>query len=176
MGGITGREEPAHTHGVDDFIDSEMPNALFRINQSEIIESQREAMAEVDGWILDLGIYKGAGTHALARIFPAASIHGFDSFEGLPVDCFHAMRGEFGHIEQKLPQMPDDVTLHKGWLDDWLPLWVEKHGDRPISTLGVDWALDSSTGTIFDPLGHMLQPASWIVFDGLTGYRGRRDR
>lgn len=77
---------------VDEFIDSEMPNALFCINRLEIIESQREATAEVDGWILDLGIYKGAGTHALARIFPGASIHGFDSFEGLPVDWSHAMR------------------------------------------------------------------------------------
>jgi hypothetical protein len=67
--------------------------------------------------------------------------------------------------------VPDNVTLHKGRLDDRLPPWVEKHDDRPISTLGVD----SSTRTIFGPVGHVRQPASWIVFDGLTGYRGCRD-
>jgi hypothetical protein len=160
---------------VYDFIDAEMPNALFSINQFEVIESKREEMAEVDGWILDLGVYKGASTRALARIFRVASIHGFDSFEGLPEDWSHVTKGAFGDIEQNLPEVPDNVTLHKGWFDDTLPPWAEEHGDRPISILRVDCDIYSSTATIFDTVGHMLRPGSWIVFDELIGYRGWRD-
>ena len=62
--------------------------------------------------------------------------------------------------------------LHKGWFDDTLPAWVAEHGDGPISLLRVDCDIYSSTKTIFDSVGHLLEPGTWVLFDELIGYRG----
>lgn len=67
-----------------------------------------------------------------ARIFPDQTIHGFDSFEGLPEDWSHVLKGAFGEIKGALP---DNVRLYKGWFEDTLPEWFKLHGDKPISLL-----------------------------------------
>lgn len=155
-----------------DFVDAEMPEAVFRMDQFELIESRASEIMELDGAILDLGVYKGASTRALCRIFPEVTIHGFDSFEGLPGDWSHVLKGDFGDVAGRLPEVPDNAVLHKGWFDDTLPVWVEAHGDGPISLLRVDCDIYSSTKTIFDTVGHLLVPGTWVVFDELIGYRG----
>lgn len=155
-----------------DFIDAEMSEALSTINQFEVIRSKREEMMELGGSILDLGVYKGGSTRALAKTFPESHIHGFDSFEGLPEDWAHVTKGAFGDIRGVLPDMPDNVTLYKGWFDETLPMWLEDHGDKPISILRVDCDIYSSTKTIFDVLEPLIQAGTWIVFDELIGLRG----
>ena len=155
-----------------DFIDSEMPSALFNSSQMAVIESKKEAIMTLGGSILDLGVYKGGSTRALARIFPNKTIHGFDSFEGLPEDWSHVLKGAFGDVKGVLPDMPDNVKLYKGWFDDTLPLWRKGYKDRPISLLRIDCDIYSSTKTIFDNLGDLVCPGTWIVFDELIGYRG----
>jgi hypothetical protein len=158
-----------------DFIDADMPGAVYFANQMDVIRSKSEAMMELGGQILDLGVYKGGSTRALARIFPDQVIHGFDSFEGLPEDWSHVLKGEFGETKGALPDMPDNVKLYKGWFDDTLPVWLEGHGDRPISVLRVDCDIYSSTKTIFSVLRPLIVPGTWIVFDELIGYRGWQD-
>ncbi len=155
-----------------DFVDSEMSQALFNLNQFAVIESKRDDMIEFDGYILDLGVYKGGSTRALARIFPDRHIHGFDSFEGLPGDWAHVLKGDFGDVAGLLPDMPDNVSLYKGWFDDSLPVWLQQHNDSPIAILRVDCDIYSSTKTIFDVLGPQLREGTWIVFDELIGYSG----
>jgi hypothetical protein len=155
-----------------DFIDAEMPEAVFRMDQFELVASRASEIMELGGAILDLGVYKGASTRALCRIFPDVIIHGFDSFEGLPGDWSHVLKGDFGDVEGRLPDVPDNAVLHKGWFDDTLPVWVDSHGDGPISLLRVDCDIYSSTKTIFDTVGHLLVPGTWVVFDELVGYRG----
>lgn len=157
-----------------DYVEEYMPNALFTLDQFEVIDGRK---AEVDpaGNIVDLGVYKGGSTRALARIFPNHTIHGFDSFEGLPEAWSHAPKGAFGEIKGALPDMPENVKLYKGWFDDTLPGWVADNGDKHISILRVDCDIYSSTKTIFEELGHLLRPGSWICFDELIGYYGFRE-
>ena len=152
-----------------DFIDREMPDALFHLDQFKVIESKREDV--LDGYVLDLGVCKGNSTSRLARIFPERTIHGFDSFEGLPEDWSYVLKGTFD-VRGALPDVPDNVVLHKGWFEDTLPAWKEAHCDLPVSILRVDCDIYSSTKTIFDVLGDRLEPGSWLVFDELIGYRG----
>src|SRR3546814_14487011 len=71
--------------------------------------------------------------------------------------------------------MPENVRLYKGWFDEVLPVWLQGHGDRPISLLRVDCDIYSSTKTIFNVLGSQIQSGTWIVFDELIGYRGWQD-
>lgn len=155
-----------------DFIDNEMPDAIFNANQMAVIESKKNAIMGLGGTILDLGVYKGSSTRALARIFSNETIHGFDSFEGLPEDWSHVLKGAFGDVKGVLPDMPENVKLYKGWFDDTLPLWRKGYEDRPISLLRIDCDIYSSTKTIFNVLGDLVQPGTWIVFDELIGYRG----
>ena len=156
----------------NDFIDREMPDALFYLDQFAVIERKRDKMLEGGGYILDLGVYKGDSTRRLARIFPDETIHGFGSFEGLPEDWSYVLKGGFGDIAGTLPDMPDNVILYKGWFEDTLPRWKAYHVDRPISILRIDCDIYSSTKTIFDTLGDRLASGSWLVFDELIGYRG----
>jgi hypothetical protein len=158
-----------------DFVDAMMPKAMFHPRQMDVIESRKEDIIRLNGHILDLGVYKGGSTRALARIFPDRTIHGFDSFEGLPEDWTHALKGAFGDIKGVLPNMPSNVRLYKGWFDQTLPTWYEKNKDAPISLLRIDCDIYSSTKTIFDVLGALVRPGTWIVFDELIGYRGFKD-
>ena len=159
-----------------DFIEAEMPNAVFCKDQFEFIKSRSAEMVEArDGHILDLGVYKGGSTRALARIFPKHVIHGFDSFEGLLGDWSHVLAGAFNDVKGLLPDMPDNVKLYKGWFDDTLPVWKSENKSKKISILRVDCDIYSSTKTIFDVLDSMIDENTWIVFDELIGYWGWRE-
>jgi hypothetical protein len=154
-----------------DFID-ETGMPLFVLDQFEVIRSKKDEIATMKGHILDLGVYKGASTRALARAFPDRTIHGFDSFEGLPDDWSHAVSGTFGDVQGAFPEVPSNVMLYKGWFDETLGPWARKHDDQPIALMRVDCDIYSSAKMIFDELGHLVRPGTWILFDELIGYRG----
>ena len=158
-----------------DFIDATMPGAVFKLDQFAVIRSKRTAITSLNGPILDLGVYKGESTRGLAQIFPDATIHGFDSFEGLPRDWSIALAGHFGDVDGMPPDVPANVRLYKGWFSDTLPPWALQHAGTAISLLRVDCDIYSSTKTAFDVLGPMLRAGSWILFDELIGYRGWQD-
>ncbi len=158
-----------------DFVDAEMSGAVFNLDQFVIIESKKDSMYELEGYILDLGVYKGGSTRSLANIFPNETIHGFDSFIGLPEDWSHVLKGSFGELKGGLPDMPQNVKLYKGWFEDTLPAWIEKNNERPISVLRVDCDIYSSTKTIFTVLKPLIKSGTWIVFDELIGYYGWRE-
>lgn len=156
-----------------DFIDKVMPRtARFDIDQFSVISEKRGEILELDGQILDLGVWKGDSTRALARIFQDRTIHGFDSFEGLPEDWGHLGKGHFGEVKGQLPEVPANVQLFKGWFEATLPAWRDKHDDRPISLLRVDCDVYSSTKTALTALRPLIRSGTWIVFDELIGYRG----
>lgn len=158
-----------------DFIDKEMRDALFHPNQFAVLGDRKDQIAKPGTNIVDLGVYKGGSTRALAKMFPDYTIHGFDSFEGLPEDWSHAIKGSFGEIQGALPDMPGNVKLYKGWFDQTLPVWAREHAGTPISLLRVDCDIYSSTKTIFDELGQFVESGTWICFDELIGYYGFAD-
>ena len=158
-----------------DFVDSEMQAAVFYLRQFDMVESKTEAINYLDGEILDLGVYRGGSTRALAHIFPDKIIHGFDSFEGLPEDWSYVLKGRFGDLQGALPEVPENVRLYKGWFDDTLPVWADEHPNSRISLLRIDCDIYSSTKTIFDSLGHLITSGTWILFDELIGYKGWQD-
>ena len=153
------------------FIKKEMPLAVYTLNQYDVIRSKAAEIRHLDGHILDLGVWKGESTRSLSKIFPEQTIHGFDSFEGLPGDWAHVLSGEFD-INGRMPIMPTNVRLYKGLFEDTLPQWLYKNDSKPISLLRVDCDLYSSTKTIFDVLSPLLVEGTWICFDELIGYHG----
>lgn len=133
-------------------------------------------LAPRDGLVMEFGVWRGSTINLIADTLGGhVTVHGFDSFEGLPEDWFGKYaKGSF-HMEGGLPQVRSNVKLYKGWFDRTLPKFAAEHPDTPIAFLHVDCDLYSSTKTIFDHLGDRLEPGSVIVFDEYFNYPGWRE-
>ena len=123
-----------------------------------------------EGLLLEFGVEKGASVTAVAN-WTGLPVHGFDSFEGLPENWSGTFerKGKFGQ-GGRLPEVPANVTLHKGWFDQTLPAFLNAHPDEPVAFLHVDCDIYSSTVTIFRETGPRLKPGSVIVFDEYFNY------
>lgn len=117
------------------------------------------------GAFLELGVHSGRTINQIARAKPNDTIHGFDSFEGLPEDWTSRMPKGFFHRHGNLPKVRDNVVLHKGWFDKTLPMWKADYGDTPIQFLHIDCDLYSSTVTILNNLKNNIVPGTVIAFD-----------
>jgi len=121
------------------------------------------AMSQVDkpGLYLEFGVGRGKSMRWIApRV--AGTVHGFDSFEGIPEHWNGNPIGAFA--QKKLPKVPSNVEFHIGLFGDTLPGFMDKH-DGPVAFLHVDCDLYSSTVTIFEHLGSRLQPGAIVLFD-----------
>ncbi len=122
------------------------------------------------GLMIECGVADGASLRHLANN-SSRPFQGFDSFEGLPEnwDGTFERKGKFSR-GGSLPEVPGNVTLHKGWFDQTLPAFLTTHPNDPVAMLHVDCDIYSSTVTIFRELGPRLVPGSIIVFDEYFNY------
>ncbi|MEO7331330.1 MAG: protein arginine N-methyltransferase [Minicystis sp.] len=121
------------------------------------------AAASIDGLLLELGVRRGASIRFLAARCPTRTVHGFDSFEGLPEDWRGVPRGAYS-TRGELPAVPDNVVLHRGWFRDTLPPFLAAQAG-PIRFLNVDCDLYASTRDALAVLAPRLVPGSVVVFD-----------
>lgn len=152
-----------------DYIEREMPDALGFENQRELIEySLRET--KVDGHYLEFGVFTGGTIRFMAKRVGSRMIHGFDSFEGLPESWSGFSLGqETFSLKGKLPKVPANVRLHRGWFDQSLPPWLTEN-PGPVAFIHIDCDLYSSTKTIFELLGNRMVPGTIILFDEYFNY------
>ena len=141
---------------------------IFNDRWDSLAYAAREAPPT--GLALECGVADGASLRHLAAVTGRA-LHGFDSFEGLPENWSGTFerKGKFGQ-GGRLPEVPANVTLHKGWFDQTLPAFLNAHPDEPVAFLHVDCDIYSSTVTIFRETGPRLKPGSVIVFDEYFNY------
>jgi len=95
---------------------------------------------------------------------PLTSLHGFDSFEGLP-EAWDARRprGTFSR-DGALPTFEDTrVVLHKGWFNDTLPGFALPDHERLVLNLDAD--LYSSTIFVLHTLAKAIRPGTLLIFD-----------
>jgi len=121
------------------------------------------ALSQVDkpGLYLEFGVGRGKSMRWIApRV--AGTVHGFDSFEGIPEHWNGNPIGAFA--QKKLPKVPANVEFHVGLFGDTLPEFMKNH-PGPIAFLHVDCDLYSSTVTILEHLGPRLQPGAIVLFD-----------
>lgn len=120
-----------------------------------------------DGLYLEFGVNSG---HSIRRIaaFTEKHIYGFDSFEGLP-EAWNGL--EVGHFttDGNLPNVPNNVTLIKGWFDETIPVFKKTNADT-VAFVHIDCDLYSSTKTIFDNLKNRFVNGSIIAFDEIFNY------
>jgi predicted O-methyltransferase YrrM len=132
--------------------------------------------APPEGLFLEFGVEKGGSANFIAenlKAKPGATLHAFDSFEGLPEpwNGTFETRGKFG-VGGAIPKLLPNVTIHKGWFAETLPGFCQRNQNAGISLLHVDCDLYSSTATVLAHAGDLLRPGSIVVFDEYFNYHG----
>jgi len=155
-----------------DYIQQNMPNAMMFLSSEKFFEYLIPKTKE-DGSFLEFGVWKGKSIKIISEIVGkkhSKIIHGFDSFEGLPEDCpgLNDLKGRF-NLHGKLPEVPKNVKLHKGWFHEILPKFLLEN-DETISFLHFDVNLYSATKIVLDLLRERIVVNTIIVFDEYFNY------
>ena len=155
-------------------------SARFFSNTADVL---RYAISNADseGLFLEFGVYYGNSLRVIADS-TRNTVHGFDSFEGLPESWF--VGDDKGPLATEpsgayttkgfLPHVPDNAELHAGWFENSLPNFVDAH-DEKVSFMNIDCDIYSSTKTIFDVFKNRIRHGTVIVFDEYFCYPEWRD-
>ncbi len=152
-----------------DYIERAMPDALGFDSQRELIEFALASIA-VDGHYLEFGVFTGGTIRFIARRIGKRTIHGFDSFEGLP-DAWSGFNlgGKTFDVGGRVPRVPKNTLLHRGYFDASLAKWLDDY-PGPVAFMHVDCDLYSSTKTVFKLTASRLVPGTVILFDEYFNY------
>jgi Macrocin-O-methyltransferase (TylF) len=132
---------------------------LFRLIAAEV--GERNVL------YLEFGVAAGASMKQWSELLrnPRSSLHGFDSFSGLPHDWSlegHE-RGSFSTGGQQ-PKIDDPrVQFFTGWFDETLPSYQWPEHEQLVVVMDAD--LYSSTSTALDHVKARLVPGSYLYFD-----------
>jgi hypothetical protein len=129
----------------------------------------QSARLDDDGLICEFGVHRGRTINYLSRLTDK-TVHGFDSFEGLPETWRpNFEKGRFRM--ERPPRVRGNVRLHKGWFENSLPVFLKANPQR-AAFLHIDCDLYSSTKTIFRLCRDRIQTGTIIVFDEFFNYPG----
>jgi len=160
-----------------DYIEANLKGAMLCSGREELIRlcMKREQEAGLNGLILEFGVAGGVSTRLIARNAAPRQVHGFDSFEGLPADWSgtHEHTGRFTQ-HGKLPRVPANVQLHKGWFDKTLPGFLASN-PGPVSFINVDCDVYDSSKYVLDQLADRMRVGTVIMFDEYYNYPNWRE-
>lgn len=114
---------------------------------------------------VELGVRFGVSTRVIAAL--VEHLHAFDSFEGLPEEWQGKPAGTFSTGGEP-PELPANVTVHRGWFDQTLPSFAREHS-APLRLLHVDSDLYSSAAFGLETLGPRVVAGTVLVFDQYIG-------
>lgn len=139
--------------------------------RNDVFSEVAAAVEDKQVLYLEFGVFEGASMRFWSNALkhPSATLHGFDSFEGLP-DDFDVngpyVKGTFD-VGGQPPQIADPrVTFFKGWFDETLATYqVPAH---EVLVLNLDADLYSSTKTVLDTLEPYIVAGTYIYFDDMS--------
>lgn len=159
------------------YICEKAPNSVMLGNRKQLLKFALKEYVKnseyKDKLFLEFGTYKGELINFCSSLIPEAKFYGFDSFEGLPESFSIWKRGRFD-IKGKLPKVNKNVSLIKGYFNETLPKFLEKHKEK-AAFIHIDCDLYSSTKTIFDNIYDRIVPNTVIQFDEYYNYPGWRN-
>lgn len=123
----------------------------------------------IEGLYMEFGVYSGTTINHIAGKV-RVTVHGFDSFRGLPEQWGSVPAGKFAR-HGDLPEVRENVELHVGWFEETLPGFLLIHADR-AAFIHIDSDLYSSARTILRALQPRIGPGTVIVFDEFFNYPG----
>lgn len=150
-----------------EYIEQHMAHLPYYANPIKMIDFATSRV-EKNGLWMELGVYVGTTIRYIASKHKGL-VHGFDSFEGLP--DYWTPGFDKGHFDLggKLPEVPDNVLLHKGLVCDTLPVFI-KNRTQKIAFVHLDLDMYSGTADFFNICGHMIDSGTILLFDEYFGY------
>lgn len=134
-----------------------------------VFASQRaEALGE--GLFLEFGVASGVTITKIANAV-RRSVAGFDSFKGLPEDWREGVQA--GAFATPVPQVPDNVELWIGMIEEQLPRFLEKNPGQ-IRFIHVDTDLYGVAKYILEACRERMNDTV-VVFDEFFNYPGYID-
>jgi len=115
---------------------------------------------------LEFGVASGDSIRYWTRLLrnPAAHLHGFDSFEGLPSTWIPTRPKGYFSTGGRVPQIPDSrVRFFKGWFEDTLPTYI--FPDHDCLFVNMDADLYSSTVFVLNSIQEKVRPGAFLYFD-----------
>ena len=125
---------------------------------------------KVEGEYFEFGVYKGGSIKHIANSKKDKTIHGFDSFTGLPEKWGHYNKNDFS-LDGQFPKAPKNVKFHKGYFKDVLPSWSKENPGK-VAFMHIDCDLYKSTITVFKNFWDKLQAGTVMVFDDYFNFPG----
>ena len=155
-----------------DYIVANMQSALVLPDRLALLGFAL-SRAPQDGLVMEFGVEKGTSLRHLATLTPR-TVHGFDSFEGLPGDWTGTKeaKGAFD-LKGRLPSVPANARLHVGWFDKTLPAFLATQSES-CALVHIDCDIYESTAAVFKALAGRIVPGTVIVFDEYFNYPGWR--
>lgn len=134
-----------------------------------------------EGLVLEFGVFRGNSITKFAKALSARgddrTIVGFDSFEGLEENWSGVVgvtKTTFS-TQGKMPAVPDNVRLIKGWVQDTLPDFLASTADEPIAFIHCDMDTYTPTQFVLKQLKDRCKSGTIILFDELYGYPNWRN-
>ena len=120
---------------------------------------------------MEFGVREGLTLEQFLKYNPTAHLHGFDSWEGLP-EAWDVGNKVYkpGDMAVPMPIFDSRVQLWKGWFEDTIDPWKDKHAGI-IQLLHVDGDLYSSAKTVLTKLNNRIVPGTVIIFDEIANWR-----
>lgn len=119
---------------------------------------------------LEFGVASGGTVNYISK-FTEETVHGFDSFLGLPEKWRDGFEVGAFNLDGNLPEVNPNVSLIKGLFQDTLPAFLTEQSKK-ISFMHIDCDLYSSTKYILNTVKPYLQEGCIIIFDELVNYPG----
>lgn len=148
-----------------DYVEEHLHSAMVFERANVLWAYAANAAKVADGLLLEFGVFKGRSINFFADAFQHETIHGFDSFEGLAEDWtgYHLPKGAFD-MQGNLPDVRENVVLHKGWFDQTLPPFLSENG-TDVKFCHIDCDTYESAKYVLDHIASRLVRGSIIVFD-----------
>ena len=138
-----------------------------------VVNTQLDPALLEPGLVLEFGTATGRTLNQFAHWLPNKTIHGFDSWQGLP-EKFNDLPA--GHFAQELPAVLPNCQLVQGWFGARPPhdqsniaentaLAFAVNSQAPIALLHLDADLYSSTKTVLNAFAKHIVPGTVILFN-----------
>jgi predicted O-methyltransferase YrrM len=152
------------------YVKERMPKALYFMEREPLLRYAVDRVTR-PGLFLEFGVFSGKSIWVIAQRTPNV-VHGFDSFEGLPEDWTGNKdpKGQYS-TGGRLPEVPPNVRLYKGWFSHTLPAFLQAHPDD-VAFMHVDCDLYSSTREVLEATALQIREGTVIVLDDYFNFPG----
>ena len=160
-------------HESASFCKPHMSNALLFDDVDQLQSFVISKIPKV-GNILEFGVYQAHSLNLFAKHIKLnndkRTLHGFDSFEGLEEEWFgHFNSAADFDLKGEIPEVEDNVQLHKGWIKDTLPDFLSNNTEE-IAFVHIDTDTYTPAKFILEKINKQLIHGSVILFDEFFGY------